>query len=441
MKMIVLREIYKPISLLLVVLTALCGCGNLYTGDETPVNAGTDDSDDNPFIYEEELPVMVAFSDPSYTVLTRGQGALDPNDTENYPTKKANATFHIYAFRSDNPSGMTYETTRAQDTDRVICLVDGSTGKQGNDAEWSKHGRQACYNPASGSFISWKDEDDPLYYSTLSQISPFNFFAYYVDDLCEGQNNYIGEKGISNFVRGVDDIRFKVSVDGSQDLMCAVASLTQDQKDNYIARLSAEEQEKVYKYYYSTYTAHRNIHPVLQLKHQLANVKFAILPTKLKNDITIESIAIKTVNKGTFIVAARDITQVGAHFSEDDEQKELPLREADNTAFVPRLVVAGGEKVELDNSLLVPPTNNASLIIKASVDKNGQKYYYTTVYPLKDIVKNTKDGETLEPGFLAGWRYTISISVYGPEEIQVQVEIDGWEDGGNIELDPDDFFE
>ena len=69
---------------------------------------------------------MVAFSDPIYNVLTRGAGVLNPTDETNFSKRIADGTFFVYAFRRDNPNGMTYAHRRAEDADRRYCLIDGS---------------------------------------------------------------------------------------------------------------------------------------------------------------------------------------------------------------------------------------------------------------------------------------------------------------------------
>ena len=119
--------------LLLLCLMVTSSCGNLFTGEETIFDPDRDES-----IREESVPVMVAFDDPYYNILSRGVGKIDPEDEwfnnkmnpvdeEGVPLDpKYKPRFFVYAFRQNNPYG--YDITRKYD--KNICLVDGSCGTQ-----------------------------------------------------------------------------------------------------------------------------------------------------------------------------------------------------------------------------------------------------------------------------------------------------------------------
>mgnify|MGYP000837510593 CR=1 FL=1 len=210
------RHRHKLILPLWCILLLVTGCGNLYTGDESLYDPNHQDNQGD----QTQLPVMVAFSDPIYNVLTRGTGVLDPTDETNFSKRIADGTFFVYAFRRDNPNGMTYAHRRAEDADRRYCLIDGSLDEisaeectaLGLTAEQCKlHGKRAAY-AGNGSFINWKSSGYIPYYNLQEEFDAFNFFAYYYD------NAQVGE-----VKREADRICFDVTVDGSQDLMCAAA--------------------------------------------------------------------------------------------------------------------------------------------------------------------------------------------------------------------------
>lgn len=76
--------------------------------------------------------------------------------------------------------------------------------------------QRACKRAAyagNGSFVNWKSSGYIPYYNLQEEFDAFNFFAYYYD------NAKIGE-----VKREADRICFDVTVDGSQDLMCASAA-------------------------------------------------------------------------------------------------------------------------------------------------------------------------------------------------------------------------
>lgn len=408
--------IYKRTLLLALVILTVCGCGNLYTGDETPIgsegtgdNTGVDDSSG------EELPVMLAFNNPNYTAQTRGAGALIPGESD-YQEKLKNAVFYIYAFA--RKGGVDY-ATRRKDDKQEMCLIDGSTGTQADD----RHGKEIVYS-GNTSFGQWKDETDQPMYSPTQPTNAYNFFAYYVDDAA-----------ISNFRRNADGIDFDVEVDGSQDLMYAMAELTAEDKKN-IESMPTEEKAIASDSWYSTYTARRNIVPVLTMKHQLANVRFNLTVNMKPNmTITVNNIGLKSIYKGKFKVAGGDASQTGASFPQSEsssDMKVLRFGEEFSSKTLPdqtdELLAA------LKNAaLLVPPSNNSTLIIEATSSAKGD---YTLTYPLKDLVKNVNSSnETLPPGFRAGWKYAINVLINGPEQISVNVETTGWEQGGDLEID------
>ena len=389
---------HAPVLLLWCMLLLGAGCGNLYTGEEPlydPNNPGGQGD-------QTQLPVMVAFSDPIYNVLTRGSGVLDPEDEESFNKHIYDGTFFVYAFRRDNPNGMTYAHRRAEDTDRRYCLIDGSldgiTDEEcaalGITAEQSKeHGKRAAY-AGNGSFVNWKSSGYIPYYNLQEEFDAFNFFAYYYD------NAKIGE-----VKREADRICFDVTVDGSQDLMCASAAdlktLIEDVENGRevaadyseqaarLKQLPADERQLMRSCYYGTYTARRNIWPIIRMKHQLSYVKLKFYPASQnpKEVVYITGVWIECVNKGVFTVASSDPAKVGVYFPADGEPGKLPSRDTEGNekpwtdengkSLYP--IQVKEEDVDKDVSrrpatdggvFLLPPGNNAKLLISTEYYPN-----------------------------------------------------------------------
>lgn len=422
------RKTYYHLLLLLPALLCFWACGNLYTGEESPLTP-PDDPDNPQWPTEEEVvPVMIAFTDPSYSVLTRGQGAFEAG-TELGRRNWTNARFYVYAFRSDNPEGMTFATTRQEDPE--ICLVDGST--QGTpDLE---HGREAKLTEyEGGSFFTWTDETEQLYYSSLAQINPFNFFAYHIDDAV-----------VSNFVRGTDDIRFDLEIDGTQDVLGGVARPTQEQQNNIEALTDDTERENVRKYLYSTYTAHRNFHPVLQMQHYLTRLKFQAFPGNTEESIYIQSVKVNSRCSGTFVVAAKDTTQVGLEFPEDRARKDFVL--CDTTGLpLPAdsfRIATTPEDLAYDHVYDRHPTNlgeSGMLVVPDDAYRLTMELKQRFNDGRPDATYTTEYDIATTGGFKAGTQYTIRIAVYGLEEIKVDVILTPWNDGGFVDVEPDEGF-
>lgn len=436
--------------LCLMVMTA---CGNLYTGDETLFDPDRDET-----IKEESVPVMVAFDDPYYNILNRGVGKIDPEDEwfdeklnpkdENgISIKELKPAFYVYAFRKYmGPYG--YNITRELDPD--ICLVDGSTGNQAEEAKnlqnpnLAIHGKQAYYN-GNGSFANWFYEDEKLFYSDTEQSLSFDFFAYHVDD---------SEAG--DVVRTDDYISFPIKIDGSQDLMWGKAELTEEQLATIAAIEDEEKKEQVERFYYSTYSGRYNIWPILQMEHQMAYIKFNLIAGNAFGDpVKVHDIKIETPTEGTFVVVSKDSNkEPGATFVGNAGVEQLPLRNFKNGK--PILKESDNEEddtwakrdIQLQynedgtrpsgipvGELLIPPGKDVVLHTWLSnldtYDKVEQTYKVEHTYiPIKT--------NNVEEGFVKGRTYNINITVYGPKQISIDVEASPWKDGGDVDIDMED---
>lgn len=456
--------------LVVVCLLFITACGNLYTGEEELF-----DPDVDPDYFEESVPVMVAFSDPYYNILTtgRGVGKIDPQDTcfidkmnpvdkDGKPLNDEKPRFFIYAFRKNYP----YYITRADDP--KTCLADGSSGMQAayaenNPQEYLKgHGKWAHYN-GNGSFVSWHFMDDKLYYPNGrdEQNIAYDFFAYYHDGAASGE-----------ITRDDDRISFPVKIDGSQDLMCGVAELTPEQLETIDLMEDEEEKQAIKQFHFSAFSGRRNVWPIFQMAHQLAYIKVNLIAGNAYGDpVKVHDIRLEAPTVGTFVVASKD-KSVGATF-DGSGVEQLPLRDVTNgKAILPGegepeqtpdgtegSTATGGEqqpaydgptwkKLDINlqynedgtkppavvaGELLVPPGNNLVLHTWFSnLDTRGEIEH--TVLSLKDKIVTEMDGYTVN-GVIAGRTYNLNITVYGPKQISIEVEATAWQEGGDIEID------
>lgn len=463
-----------PLLLLGLCLLVMCGCGNLYTGEETLFDP---EKGEEP--KQESVPVMVAFDDPYYNILSRGVGKIDPedeyfggkmnpmNDDGKPKDPKEKPRFFVYAFKRSNPFG--YDVTRADD--KEICLVDGSCGTQ---AEYAReypeerlagHGKWAYYN-GNGSFVNWLFTDsDKLYYSDENQTAPYDFFAYYHDGAASG-----------DIERTDDRISFPIKIDGSQDLMCGVAELTEEQIANIDALEDEESKQKLKEFYYSTYSGRHNIWPIFRMKHQLAYIKVNLVAGNAYGDpVFVHDIRLETNTVGNFIVVSKD-KKIGATF-DGSGVEQLPLRDVVNgKAILPgedepettpnnpedNPDAEGDEETPVDEEptwkkrniqlqynedgtcpppmvageLLVPPGNNLVLHTWLSnLDTKGEVEH--TVLSLTDKIKTAMDDYEVN-GVVAGKTYNLNLTVYGPKEISIEVKATPWKNGGDINVDIED---
>lgn len=432
-------------------LLIITGCGNLYTGEETLFNP---DRDTN--MKEENVPIMVALDDPYYNILSRGVGKIDPEeeyfegkmnpvDEEGNPIQdlKLKPRFFVYAFKRNNPYG--FNITRKED--KEICLVDGSCGTQAEYADvypdemLEGHGKWAYYN-GNGSFVNWLFTDkDKLYYSKQSPNAPYDFFAYHHDGAASGPMS-----------RTTERISFPVTIDGSQDLMCGMASLSKEQLKLINSMTDEEEKQKIKEFHYSTYTGKRNIWPVFQLRHQMAYIRFNLVAGNAYGDpVRVHEVALETHTQGTFVVVSRDKNALGATFNENGERKFLAIRDVkDGSELTPerwderfenqeyRLEYYSEEEKEANGGkerpdpyvageILVPPGNNTVLrMVLSNKDTFGEP-------ELTDLPLKNEFGQGV--GLEAGRTYNLNITVYGPKLISIEVEASPWKDGGDLDVD------
>lgn len=445
-------------------------------------------------LYTSNPAYFSVVSDTRGSVGTRGTGAFEPMETVAYNRDKyLNAKFHIFAFRAYNdadPNGgqgvLTEEPSMsryryAQDASEgnmdeynTSCLLDGPEYKLGMPFKFEPDQFIGTMN------VLTKDYPEDIYYSSRYQDVGYNFFGYFVDDL-----------DLSNYTREKDKITYDIEIDGYQDVLVGAAKTPLTEADfaeggiyEKAARLTEEEKQKILNTpgNYSTFAAHRNVHPVVNMKHQLTMLKFFAYPgASSAKDVVIKDISVMTLTKGTLTVASRNIDDCKLVFKPENGvdvlQKAVKLgeyqKETDELGKPHNVygkIIPGlrkeGYQVEwkdewVDNeSQVVPgvthvPTTKEKMD-EASVELGAgllvapqESYVVTLTYLFPDgpygemkehkteykITPAKKEGE--QASFEKGLSYNVKIGVYGLEKIQISGNVDGWKDAGNIDIDQD----
>ena len=445
-------------------------------------------------LYTSNPAYFSVVSDTRGSVGTRGTGAFEPMETVAYNREKyLNAKFHIFAFRAYNdadPSGGQGVLTEAPSMSRYCyakdasgdnwdehntsCLLDGPEYKSGMPFKFEPDQFIGTMN------VLTKDYPEDIYYSSRYQDVGYNFFGYYVDDL-----------DLSNYKREQNKISYDIEIDGYQDVLVGAAKTPLTEADfaeggiyEKAASLTEDERQKILNIpgNYSTFAAHRNVHPVVNMKHQLTMLKFFAYPgASSAKDVVIKDISVMTLTKGTLTVASRNIddcklvfkpengvdvlqkaVKLGEFQKETDESGETHnvygnikpgLRDEgyqvewkDEWADNESQVVAGvthvpttKEKmdeasVELGAGLLVAPQESyvVTLTYLFPDGPYGEMKEHKTEYK---ITPAKKEGE--QASFEKGLLYNVKIGVYGLEKIQISGSVDGWGKGEDIDIDQD----
>lgn len=433
------------------------------------------------------VPVYVYINKQSFfsTSSMRGMGAfngnvdIDENGNRIEITRADSllyytATFHVFAFRDGRfaSTGASYPAELASDPDlrwtlwkgqsgtydkdKINCLVDGNNYYAGLPTQ---------LNVKTGLY---PEKEDFLYYGPYQDVG-YNFFAYYVDNLASTSRTVHRDK---------DSIYYDVTIDGTQDLMCGYApKLTEEVLESRYSelRLMDAERKRVLNIgNYSSYAAHRNIDPYINIHHVLTRLDFRAYPgSESANDVTIEEIAITCPIGGKLVVAHTDPSRVGFYPNLQNEG-QLKLHEApqvvekvqpDGTVKLElqpceklkseyyqvtwkpeykNSAVTDREYVKVGGNILAPSQQEYVVTIKAKqniYDSEGNLTDQPTLVSTYRVQAPEKKENQVANGsyvFQPGRYYTINVVVFGLEDIQVSADIDGWQDGGSIDILPDD---
>lgn len=251
-------------------------------------------------------------------------------------------------------------------------------------------------------------------------------------------------------------IKIPFVIDGSQDVMAGKA--IPSSADSIAA---AGQPNRIY----SAYAARRDIQPNIVFNHLLTRFTFNVVA---KDSITCDSVTgvyvtgISLVSKNTGkLVAAYTPSyaeSIGVNFSQiewDDALDTLSVKQRRENASVKDSLVAlervlpqwestpseGEEETKaiptkVGEALLVAPQNEYRLIIHLQQDvktEAGADSKETIDYTYVDKVK-LSSGD----GFKAGNSHQITITIYGLSDIKITTTLAKWEEGDEIELNPED---
>ena len=465
----------------------------MYEGDEVEIG--------NKETYAKTpLMVFVNRQDFFHVTATRSTGAFDAERTGKF----RNSLFHIFAFRDKDYSGGDGLLTGAPDLTKSIhvngrmlpefnedgtagasradCLVDGPDYRIGMQTMLSGDNtgelRTIEIKSADGGLERTDVRQDTikttLYYSSQYQDVGYNFFGYYFDDF-----DYTAP-GVAH--RDRESIWYDMAIDGSQDILCGYAPrITPEVFAQQYSKLGIDATDKAKIINiggYSTYAAHRDVHPVINMKHVLARLKFIAHPgDKDAKNITINKVEVECPNTGKLVVAHQDLEKVGMFFNETPKARLL-LRDAspDGVEKCPEMTPVTVDYTDdmadviwhqrqgspVGESLLLPEAEEYKVILHCTqirmeplkengVEKHDEhgnvinvpvSHSFIAEYALRlstDESSESYDPELGKNVFKAGYIYTVHIGVYGMSEIVVSANVEGWiEDKNPIYLDPDD---
>lgn len=431
----------------------LCGCSRgTYVG-ELP------EDDDAPLT--ENIPIVLGFGVSSFDILTRGSGAVESGTNLEF---WKNAKFYVYAFNKNVETDLSVRWSEANED---ICLLDANRLSE-DGGQSSSHGKEVRVKVDNSNLMPFFSDDktgsQDIYYNMKHTDWPYNFFAYYLDDLDLTQLQCVREK---------NRIYYDVELDGRRDFMSSVAN-PKLQEDKYA---NNPYKQKIMDRAYSAYSASHGLNPVFSFQHHLVRLRFVICRPEeggsvpsINESLVVKKVSVKSKVRGRFTVAVNDIDaddagkpHVGLSFNREDYASEEAYANSEDYLY---LLKKNGEEIgsdgwcrvidckkyselsaedkkkpsflgkedENDNSgasLLLAPATTYSARIFLDEDKSsalGTKYVDVDLEP---------SGET---GFVAGGAYVIYLTINSLSSVDANVEAGEWTNGGDIHISPDDEY-
>lgn len=469
---------YSKIAFLLLASTVgTMSCSESYPGLEYVDDRGNGAGVQNEDTWTDLTPIMMFVNKQDFFtgVATRGSGPFSTDEESDgvklVEDKLNNSEFYVFAFRNGrNIQGPNQELARLSSyrfasnasayqpsarRDSFECLVDGSDYLRGlrTHINPNSSGELKPYEEdilTGGGYVVDNNEGYKLFYNQTNQEEPYNFFAYYIDDF---------KPSAQNTWRTDSAVYYQFKIDGTQDLMLGAAPPLNDSlrmADDYKTiwtGLKKDEQNRIMSNEgYSTYTAHRAIHPYIKMKHMLTQLRFeAYAADSTCNNIIIHGISIIGKNQTKMTVAHRDVSKIGCEFA--DTKDTLKLREAydvdakicpplkeysvafnNDEALLksPNYHWTMQEHKQVGGSLMLAPDSVYELRLSYTqkLFQNGEwkDFPRHTVYTLRaPSTPNSKiAGQDNKFQFNPGVAYKVWIAVYGLREIKIYVNMEGW---------------
>lgn len=377
--------------------------------------------------------ILLSASTPSVSasVAARSAGTVGA-DGAVITNKWSGQTLHIFACPKNAKTGETRE--------ELIGNIPGA----GNNAYALYNEPGTVEADEASSAVKWRNNESRYFPRT----GAYDFFGYYADDAAPGAPKAMEIGGKTVLCKDF-------TINGAQDLMIAKAALSDADKT-----LLGNKKEEEYKAY-SSYTARKGVQPKMKFEHLLTRLVFSVrgMGDAKPENVSVESIKVKSRHKGQLVFVYSDAKDKGLHWSGNApaDYTYLSLQERVNGRMqaLPSGKYFASPKdapapTQVGEALLVEPGREfyeIELTVKQMKDEAGNTppvAYQTETYTLKLQAKDVMaaaGGSANLSAFAASASYNVTIAVYGIETVKLEATLGEWTEGGNIEVNPDDFQE
>ncbi len=385
---------------------------------------------ESPATGSDLVPVELALNGPSVSVEKRGIGTIGDIDGEEgnvWKGEKLRLSMMLRSAEAWDYSKWTYNNSGDVDVTNFENLE-----------------VTAPTDAVSGS-LSWTDTN-PKYYPNEGV---HDFFAYNIDDAAFNPNDstpweylVLGDTTINE--QQVKYVWFKI--DGSQDLMAGIA--VNDQDGTNVG--------------FSAATARAGVTPKITMQHLLTRFTFQVYPANASaSGIKVTKITVKSKTTGKMFIAYNlaepntskkpdNLLSFELKDSGTEEAQELTLqkRTAANTAVEAMDILTlnytdggAGDIQTAGHALMVAPGEEeyemTITLEQTFTDSQGGNEVTgtTTLTRMINIPSATVEEGEADATAQPGSSYNVKVKVYGMEKIEVEAELTGWKDGGDIDID------
>lgn len=263
----------------------------------------------------------------------------------------------------------------------------------------------------------------PKYYPSTN--SRHAFFAYHIDDAAASQA-YEPQDAPSL----VDDNEAKTRsvyflLDGTQDLMQGKAEPKSDTPDNDNIAFSAK-------------SARAGIIPELQMKHMLSRFTFQVKGgDNQAQNLKVNKITVTSKYKGNMIVAYQNNPGNLVSFEDETAGFVLKKRTAANTEMseIATLdALSQDEFVQIGEAMMVAPGEAKYQVEIETTQKLSDGKSTTMVHSSEIVIDPSAQVGVAQ----VGSSYNVKITLFANQEIKVEAALEGWNNGGDIEVKPGD---
>ena len=401
------------------------------------------------------IPVELGVNGPSVSVQKRGIGTVG-DMAENDSNIWRGETLYLLMMERSVRNGAGDADIIKWDFSKWSYLPDGQDDEEDNYTQVVNFANVAVLTPdqrlpqfADSKALTWLSETTPKYYPNSGT---HDFFAYHIDDAGLNSNALVDSVRVEDGDTLAYAKYVQFTIDGTQDLMNGMAENMQGEPD---AQTNAG---------FSAQTARAGVTPNINMRHLLTRFTFTVQGADATaQNITVEKIQIVSKNTGKMLVAydasreavkmdsllfmpAMDTLQVKGRLwgnSTMDIEPEVTIDSvaAENDG-------QGFEKQVFGHAIMVAPGEESYTMfvtLKQTFDVTNPDYTEdaddtqdpigSTTLERKIVINNAQGIEQADAVAQPGSSYAVNVKVYGMAKIEVDATLQGWEDGGDIEVD------